>query len=273
MNKSILRQFLKAGFAYKRHLYPTTAGTPQGSLISPMLANMTLDGIEGLLMTRYPKGGKSYKVNIVRYADDLIVTTASEDIAKEIKFLITDFLKERGLELSDEKTLITNINAGFDFLGWNFRKYNGKLLVKPSKQSIKKFTENISQAIHQGQNWSQASLINKLNPMIRGWTNYHKSSVSSKIFQKLDSIIWKLLWDWPKRRHPYKSKQWIANKYWKTSPTKRWNFRTQENELSPLSHTKIRRHIPLKLDMNPFLNQDYFQQRKNQFKYRNLVAI
>ncbi len=146
---------------------------------------MTLDGIEGLLMTRYPKGVKSYKVNLIRYADDLIITAASEDLAKEIKLLLTDFLKERGLELSDEKTLITNINDGFDFLSWNFRKYNDKLLIKPSKQSIKKFTENISQAIHKGQNWSQASLIDKLNPMIRGWTNYHKSSVSFQTFQNL----------------------------------------------------------------------------------------
>ena len=263
MNKSTLRQFLKAGFVYKRHLYPTKAGTPQGGQISPIMANMTLDGIEGLLMTRYPKGVKSYKVNLIRYADDLIITAASEDLAKEIKLLLTDFLKERGLELSDEKTLITNINDGFDFLSWNFRKYNGKLLIKPSKQSIKKFTENISQAIHRGQNWSQASLIDKLNPMIRGWTNYHKSSVSFQTFQKLDSILWKLLWKWAKRRHSDKPKHWIANKYWKKSLTKRWNFRTQENELVPLSHTKIRRHIPLKLDMNPFLNQDYFQQRKS----------
>jgi len=274
MDKSILRQFLKAGFVYKRHLNPTKAGTPQGGLISPLLANMALDGIEELLRTRYPKKGKmSYKVNFVRYADDFIITAVSEDIAKEIKVLTTDFLKKRGLELSNEKTLITNINDGFDFLGWNFRKYNGKLLIKPSRQSIKKFTENLSKTIHQGKNWSQVALIDKLNPMIRGWTNYHKSSVSSKIFQKLDSIIWGMLWTWAKRRHPDKSKHWIANKYWEKSPTRLWNFRTQENELLRLSHTKIRRHRPLKLDMNPFLNQDYFQQRKNQLKFSNQNSI
>lgn len=274
MDKSILFQFLKAGFIYKRHLNPTKAGTPQGGIISPILANMTLDGMEKLLMAKYPKrSGKSPKVNFIRYADDFIITAASEDIAKEIKVLLTDFFKERGLELSNEKTLITNINDGFDFLGWNFRKYKGKLLIKPSKKSVKKFTEKVSGIIHTGRNWSQAALIYKLNPIIRGWTNYHKSSVSSKIFQKLDSIIWGMLWKWAKRRHPGKSKHWIASKYWKKSPTRSWNFRSQENELLRLSDTKIRRHIPLKLDMNPFLNQDYFQQRKSRLKSINLNAI
>lgn len=221
-------------------------------------------------MNRYPKKDKrSFKVNLVRYADDFIITAVSEDIAKEVKALITDFLTERGLELSDEKTIITNINNGFDFLGWNFRKYTGKLLIKPSKQSIKKFTNNISQAVHQGRNWSQTSLIDKLNPIIRGWTNYHKSSISFKTFQKLDSIIWEMLWKWTKRRHPGKPRHWIATKYWIKSLSRRWNLRTQENDLLSMSNTKIRHHKPLKLDMNPFLNLEYFQQRKNQLRFTN----
>jgi len=145
IKKSILTQFLTAGFIYNRHLNPTKAGTPQGGTISPILANMTLDGIEKLLMAKYPKScNNSTKVNFVRYCDDFIVTANSEETAREIKNVIVAFLKERGLELSDDKTLITNIDEGFDFLGWNFRKYNGKLLIKPSKKSIKRFTETIS---------------------------------------------------------------------------------------------------------------------------------
>lgn len=264
MEKSVLNQFLKAGFIYKRHLNPTKAGTPQGGTISPTLANMTLDGIEKLLMVKYPKRSKnSNKVNFIRYCDDFIVTANSEEIAREIKNMITVFLKERGLELSDDKTLITNINEGFDFLGWNFRKYKGKLLIKPSKKSIKRLTETISQTVSEGMAWSQDFLIAKLNPIIRGWTNYHNSVVSSDVFRTLDHKIWELLWKWAKRRHPKKPKDWIVNKYWKRSTSRRWNFRTERNELLLLSTTRIQRHIPLKLYMNPFLDMDYFRERQN----------
>ena len=187
--------------------------------------------------------------------------------------MIIVFLKERGLELSDDKTLITNLNEGFDFLGWNFRKYNGKLLIKPSKKSIKKFTETISQTIKKGMAWSQEVLIAKLNSIIRGWTNYHNFVVSSGVFQTLDHRIWEMLWRWAKRRHPNKSKYWIANKYWKRSNTRRWNFRTEINELLLLSKTKIYRHIPLKLQMNPFLDPDYFQKRRNKLSFRKSYSI
>jgi RNA-directed DNA polymerase len=203
MEKSILTQFLKAGFIYKHHLNPTKAGTPQGGIISPILANMTLDGIEKLVMAKYPKRcNNSAKVNFVRYADDFIVTANSEETAREIKDMIVSFLNERGLELSDDKTLISNINEGFDFLGWNFRKYNGKLLIKPSKKSIKRFTETISQTITKGKAWSQKVLISKLNPIIRGWSNYHNSVVSSDVFRTLDHRMWELLWQWLKEDIP-----------------------------------------------------------------------
>jgi len=147
LDKAILKQFLKAGFVYNHHLNPTKAGTPQGGIISPLLANMALDELEMTIASRYhaPKSGiinkgrcNPHKVNFVRYADDFIVTAASEEIAKEIAELINGFLKKRGLELSVEKTHITHIDAGFDFLGWHFRKYKGKLLIKPSKKSISK---------------------------------------------------------------------------------------------------------------------------------------
>ncbi|WP_048185671.1 group II intron reverse transcriptase/maturase [Methanosarcina siciliae] len=274
MDKSILTQFLKAGFIYKHHLNPTKAGTPQGGIVSPILANMTLDGIEELLMSKYPKQGrKSPKVNFVRYADDFIVTANSEETAREIRDILIVFLKERGLELSDDKTLITNINEGFDFLGWNFRKYNGKLLIKPSKKSIQRFTETISQTIKKGMAWSQEVLIAKLNPIIRGWTNYHNSVVSSEVFQILDHRIWELLWTWAKRRHPNKSKSWIVNKYWKRSISRKWNFRTEGNGLLLLSQTRIYRHTPLRLQMNPFLDTDYYRERQNKLNFRKSHSI
>ena len=281
MDKSILNQFLKAGFIYERQLFSTDAGTPQGGIISPILANMTLDGIEKILVDKYKtKNGKInhhisniYKVNFCRYADDFIVTAKTEEIAKEVKELIADFLKERGLELSEEKTLITNIDNGFDFLGWNFRKYKGKLLVKPSKKSIDKITENISDTIKRGKAWIQGDLIKTLNPKITGWSNYHRSVVSSEIFRNLDSRIWGMLWHWAKRRHPEKSKQWIVNKYWLSVGKRNWVFSDSTNKLNLLSDTKIVRHIRLKLDMNPHLDKEYFDSRKSKLKVKKPTSI
>ncbi|TAN42336.1 MAG: group II intron reverse transcriptase/maturase [Candidatus Methanoperedens sp.] len=271
MDKSILKQFLKAGYVFEYQLFPTEAGTPQGGIISPILANVSLDGIGKLLSAKYhtdKNGMKSlrqaskHKVNFCRYADDFIVTANTEEIAKEVKELIKDFLKDRGLELSDEKTMITHIDNGFDFLGWNFRKYNGKLLVKPSKKSIDKVTEKISNTIDRGKTWKQEELINALNPIIIGWSNYHQSVVSSDIFKMLDSRIWNMLWHWAKRRHPNKSKHWIANKYWHSYGKRNWVFSEGNKRLNLLSDTKIVRHTKLKLDMNPYLDKDYFILRK-----------
>jgi len=187
--------------------------------------------------------------------------------------LIKDFLKDRGLELSDEKTLITHIDDGFDFLGWNFRKYNGKLLVKPSKNSIDKFTVKTSDIIKDGKAWKQEVLIDVLNPIITGWANYHQSVVSSEIFQKLDSRIWGMLWHWAKRRHPEKSKHWIADKYWHSVGRRKWVFSDGTKQLRFLSDTKIVRHIKLKLDMNPHLDKDYFVSRKVKLGVKKLTTI
>ncbi|MCD4797782.1 MAG: group II intron reverse transcriptase/maturase, partial [Methanosarcinales archaeon] len=257
MDKSILKQFLKAGYVFNRTLFPTKAGTPQGGIISPILANITLDGIEKILMNKYHNKNK---VNFVRYADDFIVTAKNEEMATEIKELITNFLEDRGLELSDEKTLITHIDNGFDFLGWNFRKYKGKLLVKPSRKSIKKFTEKVSNIIKKGKAWKQEALIDALNPVITGWANYHQPVVSSQIFGKLDHMVWNMLWHWAKRRHKSKpnSKRWIVNKYWHNVGNRNWVFAEGNKELKLLSDTKIVRHTKLKIGMNPYLDNDYF---------------
>jgi RNA-directed DNA polymerase len=273
MDKSIMNQFLKAGFVYKRHLNPTKAGTPQGGIISPILANMTLDGIECIISDKYYTG-KSWKscnrkkVNFLRYADDFIVTADSEETAKEIKELIDVFLKERGLELSEEKTLITHIDQGFDFLGWNFRKYKGKLLIKPSRKSIENVKHKISDMIKKGKALKQEDLIGALNPIITGWTNYHQSVVSKETFSKLDYTIWNMLWRWAKRRHPNKSKSWIAKKYWHSEGTRKWVFSTKKNKLKLFSDTKIVRHTRLKLDRNPYLDREYFDVRRYKLRAR-----
>jgi RNA-directed DNA polymerase len=282
MDDSILKQFLKAGYVFEHQLFPTNAGTPQGGIISPILANLTLDGIENMLADKYHKSrngridsnhAAKYKVNFARYADDFIVTAKTEEIAKEVKELIKVFLKDRGLELSEEKTLITHIDDGFDFLGWNFRKYNGKLLVKPSKKSINKITEKISNTIETGKTWKQEELIDTLNPIITGWSNYHQSAVSSKIFHKLDNKIWNMLWHWAKRRHPHKPKQWIVSKYWHSSGKRNWVFSGGNKQLKLLSDKKIVRHTKLKLDMNPHLDKDYFVLRKIRLRVMKLKDV
>jgi len=281
MDKSILKQFLKAGYVSKHILFPTNSGTTQGSIISPILSNITLDGIEKILDTKYhSKNNKisrriasKYQVNVVKYADDFIVTARTREIAEEVKVLIGNFLKQRGLELSNEKTQITHINNGFDFLSWNFRKYNGKLLIKPSKKSIEKITRNISDVIRNGKTWTQQDLIDTLNPVITGWSNYHQGVVSKSIFSKIDSRIWNMLWKWAKRRHPHKSKKWIASKYWQTIGNRKWTFASGNTQLKYLSNTRIIRTIPIKLDKNPYLDKEYWFGYKTKERNRKLMGM
>jgi RNA-directed DNA polymerase len=223
---------------------------------------MTLDGIEKLLKERFPK----MKVYFIRYSDDFLVITPSREIANEVCEIIHDFLAIRGLELSPEKTVITHIDDGFDFLGWNFRKYKGKLLIKPSQKSIKSITQNLKTIVNKAKSWTQNELIKTLNPVIRGWANYHRHIVAKDTFSKLDSYLWEITWRWGKRRHPNKGHKWVANKYWTSEGTRNWIFKTKESELLKFSDAQIRRHSLLKLDANPYLNRNDFLKRKDRIK-------
>ena len=177
--------------------------------------------------------------------------------------MINSFLKEHGLELSDEKTHITHIDNGFDFLGWNIRKFNGKLLIKPSKKSIEKVTRKVSDVIKKAKAWKQEDLIRALNPIIIGWSNYHRSVVSKEVFSNLEYRMWNMLWRWAKRRHPDKnSKTWIVRKYWQREGSRNWVFSTKKNRLKLFSDTKIIRHIGRKMDKKPYLDSEYFKLRK-----------
>ena len=272
MDKSVLKQFLKAGFVFDRELFSTDEGTPQGGVISPILANMALDGMQKALYDRFHTNrlGKedirfknAHKVNLVRYADDFIVTAATKEIAEEAKSIIRSFLKERGLELSEEKTVITHIDNGFDMLGWTFRKFKGKLIVKPSKKSIKSFVENLSHTIlTRGKAWKQEVLIEKLNQQIRGWTNYHQSVCASEAFAHIDYILYELLWSWAKRRHPHKGRWWVSTRYWHRIGNRNWVFSTEDKELLRVDHIPIVRHIKIRLDVNPYFDVEYFTERK-----------
>ena len=264
MDKRILSEFLEAGYIHEGAYYDTLTGVPQGGIISPILANMALDGMEHLLKSRF----KRQKVNLVRYADDWVVTAKSKEVAEEVKIAIAEFLAERGLSLSEEKTKIVSIEEGFDFLSWNFRKYNGITLMKPSKKAVASITQSISDSIRKAKAWTQDALIKQLNPLITGWAAYHRCGVASKIFSKLDAVLWGMLWHWAKRRHQNKGNKWIARKYWHSVHNSNWTFTTFTYTLKRFSDTKIKYHKLLQMERNPYFDASYFSERFSDHRTR-----
>ena len=209
LDKRVLKTWLKAGYMEGGKLFPTSAGTPQGGIISPALANMTLDGLESKLKAAFKgrdENGHRRKVNLVRYADDFVITGSSrEQLETLVKPLVESFLRERGLELSAEKTRVTQVDEGFDFLGQNLRKYRGKLLIRPSRKSQQALLHRVRQLILRHVGSRQDVLIARLNPVIRGWAQYHRHIVSADVFHKIDHEIWRKLWRWATKRHPCKN--------------------------------------------------------------------
>ncbi|WP_212905396.1 reverse transcriptase domain-containing protein, partial [Clostridium polyendosporum] len=289
VDKTILNKFLKAGFVYRKQLFPTTKGAIQGGTISPTLANLTLDGLEYEIARHYfltKKRKISYHsrnnpnhLHIVRYADDFVVTANNKEVLEQIVGIISKFLNKRGLELSREKTSITHINDGFDFLGWNFRKYNNKLIIKPSVKSLNKVTKKISEIIHTNRTVKQEFLIYQLNQVLKGWCNYHQPVCSKQTFENLNHRIFNMIWKWAKRRHPNKGAKWIKERYWKNKGSRDWIFSDRKATLIRPSDIPIVRHERLKLDMNPYKDKEYFlikkERRKNAKKlaYKDTAAF
>ena len=271
MDKGILRKWLKAGFIDHKKLFPTEAGTPQGGIISPTLSNIALDGLEKELKTF-----RGNKVNFVRYADDFIVTGRSKELLEnEVKPVIVRFLMERGLTLSEEKTRVTHIEEGFDFLGQNVRKYNGKFLIKPSKKNINKFLEKVRKVLNKLTTAKQEDVIKVLNPIILGWANYHRHVVAKDIFSWVDHHIVRKLWQWCKRRHPNKGRRWIKARYFHMFEARDWVFaakgkspdgKTNYMKLYSAASTPIRRHAKIKSEACPYdmAWEPYFEERKIQ---------
>jgi len=285
MDKEILRKWLKCGFVEKQRLFPTDRGTPQGGIISPTLANMTLDGMEKVLKERFGSSDRKKNqslINIVRYADDFVITGRTEEHLMKATEVITEFLKERGLTLSPEKTRIAHIDEGFDFLGWNFRKYKGKLLIKPAEKNVLNHIRKIRKIIKESATARQRDLIGRLNPIIKGWANYHASQVSKKIFKKMDCLTWRELWKWARRRHPNKGLRWIKGRYFHSEGTRNWVFglkmNTKEGEImskviNPMD-IRIRRHVKIKAAANPFDPkwEQYFEEREMKLTSRILIG-
>ena len=274
MEKPILRKWLKAGFMEKHILHPTDEGTPQGGIASPVIANLTLDGLEKVLNDHFPKPKNGYnaKVNFVRFADDFIVTGDSKQLLeKEVKPLVEQFLRERGLELSPEKTVITHIEEGFDFLGQNIRKYNGKFLIRPSKKNITAFLDKVGKIIEGNKQATAGNLIVQLVPIIQGWARYHQHVASKRTFKKVDHLIFCMLWRWAKRRHPKKGAKWVKAKYYHSRGNRDWVFYgettdnkgTHQVQLPLTFQTRIKRHVKVRERANPYdpEGEIYFEKR------------
>jgi len=213
MDKKVLFQWLKCGFMDNKILFPTNAGTPQGGIISPLLANMALDGMEGRVKQFNKRG---MKINFIRYADDFVVTAEHKETLTDIVLPeIKAFLADRGLKISGEKTRIVNIEDGFNFLGQNIRKYKGnKLIIKPSDESKRIFLNKVKETIAYSGGRSAEFLIKKLNPVIRGWGYYHRYVQSGKCFYDCQYWINGYLRHWAKRGHGNKTMGWLHNYFW-----------------------------------------------------------
>ncbi len=277
MDKEVLEKWLKSGFIEKGQLFPTGKGTPQGGIASPTLANMVLDGLEATVKASHPgriQGIRS-KINVIRYADDFIITAQSKELLETVvKPAVISFLEERGLSLSEEKTKITRIDHGFNFLGQNVRKYNGKLLIKPSRDNVKSFLQNIRETIRKHRGSKTVALIHDLNAKVRGWANYHKHVVSGRIFNYVDDQIRMDLWRWMKRRHRNKNTGWLYKKYlskgsrpgrFSTMVKNKKKKTSKTYELIRASSIPIMRHIKIKGEANPFdpNHKGYFEKRQH----------
>jgi len=275
MDKTLLAKWLRAGYIKEKILHPTFNGLPQGGSISPCILVLALSGLEEAVKN---VTSTKDKVNVVSYADDFIITGASKEVLEyKVKPIVEIFLKERGLELSAQKTKITHVDDGFDFLGFNVRKYKGKLLIKPSKKNVKSFLDEIRKTIKSNANTATENLIQQLNPKIRGWVNYFSHVVAKETFRYVDACIFKAILRWIKKRHPKKNAKWRNKKYFRPEGLRNWIFsvrvRDMKNrdtylDLYSAAYTPIRRHVKIKSTATPYDPQfkEYFRERQRHKK-------
>ena len=252
--RELIKGWLKAGFIFNGKHFPTSVGTPQGGVISPLLANIGLHGLETFIKSTNPK------LSVVRYADDFVVTARDKESLEKAQILIQQWMSERGLLLNTEKTFITSMEDGFDFLGFNHRHYSGKLLIKPSKKKVLDFCKTIGGVIKGLNGANQETVIKKLNPILRGFANYYKGVVSKETFSYIKSRVWEYLWRWCKRRHPNKNTKWVRKRYFQTIKGNKWTFackiydrrgKPMTISLYPIAETNIERHIKVKGNASP----------------------
>ena len=280
MDKGVLSKWLAAGYLEEGVVHPTQSGTPQDGIASPTLANIALDSLQQVAIMA---AGRHQKVHVIRYADDFVITIASREVLEtKVKPAVEAFLGERGLALSTEKTSITHIDDGFDFLGFNVRKYAGKLLIKPAKASVKAFLGDIRRFIKSHKTAKTEHAIRALNRKIVGWTNYYRHVVSKRTFTYVDNRIFLTLLAWINRRHPNKSNHWKRGRYFRRDGLRDWVFYTrvpaQQGKTTVLflrhaAKVTIVRHIKIRVAATPYdpAFVDYFARRKRSKRINALV--
>jgi len=281
MDKVILQKWLDAGYVEEGITYPSRKGTPQGGIISPTLANMTLDGLEKVVKSAVPRRNR---VNFVRYADDFVITGKSKRLLDQnVKPVVEAFLTERGLTLSEEKTVITYIRNGFTFLGQTFRKHGRVLHITPSVEGVLALKRKIGEIIRKHVSAPMPVLIKKLNETLRGWANYHRHVVASEAFGCVDSYVFEQLWRMLRRRHSNKSKKWLFKKYW-TASGRDHVFAVKAKSAKGVGKLYqvvragaigIKRHIKIKAAANPYLSEyaGYFWERRHKKERKELAAF
>jgi RNA-directed DNA polymerase len=251
--RELVERWLKAGVVEKGRFALTEEGTPQGGVISPVLLNVALHGLEEAAGVRYQTSGThagdtmADSPVVVRYADDVLALCVSREQAEEVKARLAIWLAPRGLAFNEDKTQIVHLDEGCDFLGFNVRRYQGKLLIKPSKAAVQRHRKRFAAEMLALRGANAEAVTARLNPIIRGWSTYYRGVVSSKEFSKLDSYVWKLTYKWAKYGHSNKSKHWVVNRYFGSfnkSRRDRWVFGDRSSGIYLLKHswTKIVRH-------------------------------
>jgi RNA-directed DNA polymerase len=272
MDKSILRKWLKAGYFDGDLFHATEQGTPQGGPISPTLANMTLDGLEDRVLSAIPRPHwrePRSKVHVIRYADDLVATARTrETLDEHVVPAIAAFLAERGLKLSQEKTKTAHIDEGFDFLGANIRKYDGKFRRRPAKARIQELIQKTRDLMRRHRASKTDVMLRQLNRILRGWAHQFRHLAASKAFGYIDHCIFRQLWRWARKRHNNKGARWVKQRYFTTLGNDRWVFHARPSRrgtivLFRMSSLPIRRHINIRSEAryHDARDAEYFKER------------
>ena len=251
--RGMIRAWLKAGVVEQGRVHRTEDGVPQGGVVSPLLLNVALHGMEKAAGVRYYQtgnsAGKAVKGSpvLIRYADDLVALCHTREQAFEVKVRLAEWLAPRGLAFNEDKTRVVSLAEGFDFLGFNVRRYRGKLLIKPSKAAIRRIRERLRSELRALRGHSAKAVIRRLNPIIRGWANYYRTHVAAEIFDKLDQYLWRLTYKWARFSHANKSASWVTARYFgkfNKARQDRWVFgdRQSGSYMHRFSWTSIVRH-------------------------------